>query len=400
MDSIRARFLWQGAEEKFRYHMAKWEMVARPKDQGGLGIINTRLMNECLVVKWIWKIMQEPNALWFKILKAKYLDSRGFFYSNSKGSSQFWQGLHKVKHLFKWGAIYKVENGQHCRFWHDVWIGTVPLKIQYEELFRMVQQPNCSVADCCDEESWELDFKRTLSLQEYNSWLELKESLGDISLSNNSDSVFWALEKNKVYSTKSLYRFLSGSGVTSRVIGFIWKSRLPLKIKFFLWQIFNNKLQVAKSLVKRGWHGSSRCCLCTCLEDIHHIMFTCHLARLVWGMLQDIYCLQNIPKSLGDFSSLWLLGKGPWPKRLIVFVFASFAWALWTCRNKMRIEKKFPKVPTDVIYTGISFMQQWSYLLKEDDRERINQMKEDVLMWLKEFKNKSNTHLMSDIVEF
>jgi hypothetical protein len=138
MDSIRARFLWQGAEEKFRYHMAKWEMVARPKDQGGLGIINTRLMNECLVVKWIWKIMQEPNALWFKNLKAKYLDSRGFFYSNSNGSSQFWQGLHKVKHLFKWGAIYKVENGQHCHFWHDVWIGTVPLKIQYEELFRMV----------------------------------------------------------------------------------------------------------------------------------------------------------------------------------------------------------------------------------------------------------------------
>jgi hypothetical protein len=42
-------------------------------------------------------------------------------------------------------------------------------------------------------------------------------------------------------------------------------------------------------------------------------------------MFQDIYCLQNIPKSLGDFSSFWLLGKGPWPKRLIVFVFASFA---------------------------------------------------------------------------
>jgi hypothetical protein len=44
-------------------------------------------------------------------------------------------------------------------------------------------------------------------------------------------------------------------------------------------------------------------------------------------------------------------------------------------------------------------MQQWSYLLKEDDRERINQMKEDVLRWLKEFKNKSNTHLVSDIVK-
>lgn len=56
MDSIRANFLWQGTEDRFRYHMAKWEMVCRPKDQGGLGIINTRLMNDCLLVKWIWKI--------------------------------------------------------------------------------------------------------------------------------------------------------------------------------------------------------------------------------------------------------------------------------------------------------------------------------------------------------
>ena len=48
MDSIRSTFLWQGAEVKFRYHMAKWEMISRLKDQGGLGIINTRVMNDCL----------------------------------------------------------------------------------------------------------------------------------------------------------------------------------------------------------------------------------------------------------------------------------------------------------------------------------------------------------------
>lgn len=51
MDSIRANFLWQGAERNFKYHMAKWEMISIPKDQGGLGIINTRTMNDCLLVK-------------------------------------------------------------------------------------------------------------------------------------------------------------------------------------------------------------------------------------------------------------------------------------------------------------------------------------------------------------
>lgn len=49
MDGIRAMFLWQGAKEKFRYHMAKWEMVSKPKDQGGLGIITTKIMNDCLL---------------------------------------------------------------------------------------------------------------------------------------------------------------------------------------------------------------------------------------------------------------------------------------------------------------------------------------------------------------
>ena len=38
-----------------------------------------------------------------------------------------------------------------------------------------------------------------------------------------------------------------------------------------------------------------------------------------------------------------------------MFMFAGFSWAIWTTRNKMAIEKKFPKAPSDVIYCAISF---------------------------------------------
>lgn len=80
MDSVRANFLWQGAEDKFKYHMAKWDLASRPEDQGGLGIINTRAMNDCLLVKWIWKIHQEPDEMWYRLIKAKYLDGCNFFF--------------------------------------------------------------------------------------------------------------------------------------------------------------------------------------------------------------------------------------------------------------------------------------------------------------------------------
>jgi len=63
------------------------------------------------------------------VLEAKYLRGKSFFNSTMQVSSQFWQGLHKVKHLFRWGAIHKVENGRHTLFWLDTWVGDSPLKI-------------------------------------------------------------------------------------------------------------------------------------------------------------------------------------------------------------------------------------------------------------------------------
>jgi hypothetical protein len=43
--------MWQGAEDNKKYHIASWDMVARPKDQEGLRIQDTRVINECLLVK-------------------------------------------------------------------------------------------------------------------------------------------------------------------------------------------------------------------------------------------------------------------------------------------------------------------------------------------------------------
>ena len=56
MDQIRGNFFWQGAGGDFKYHMAKMDTICRPRTQGGLGLVNTSLMNECLLTKWIWKI--------------------------------------------------------------------------------------------------------------------------------------------------------------------------------------------------------------------------------------------------------------------------------------------------------------------------------------------------------
>ena len=189
-------------------------------------------------------------------------------------------------------------DGRLCRFWEDCWIQGAPLKIIYNDLYRLIRDPYCHVADCWDEGSWGLDFKRCLSMQQYDSWLGMLNMLNDCSLTDNrADRVIWALEKKNLFTTKSLYRFLTDRGVKSRVAGSIWKSKVPLKIKFFLWQLLNDKLQVAVNLAKKGWKGSMICCLCECTETADHIFFKCYLAKLVWEMFKEVFQLESYPRS-------------------------------------------------------------------------------------------------------
>ena len=63
------------------------------------------------------------------------------------------------------------------KFWQDYWIQDVPLMTSYENLYKMVRVPDCTVSDCWEEGGWFVDFRRILSVWELNSWQELLEEL-------------------------------------------------------------------------------------------------------------------------------------------------------------------------------------------------------------------------------
>jgi hypothetical protein len=49
----RSWFYWQGDIDQKKYHLAKWDIMGRPKDQYGLGIIDLEIQNIYLLSKWI-----------------------------------------------------------------------------------------------------------------------------------------------------------------------------------------------------------------------------------------------------------------------------------------------------------------------------------------------------------
>jgi hypothetical protein len=100
LDFYRSRFFWQSDGHKKKYRLTKWNVICRPKDQGGLGIEVLELKNKSLLCKWLYKLLNE-DGMWQEILHKKYLHSKTLSQVSAKpNDSPFWKGLMNVKEDF------------------------------------------------------------------------------------------------------------------------------------------------------------------------------------------------------------------------------------------------------------------------------------------------------------
>jgi len=196
MDTVRSRFFWRGDPDKFKYHLVNWDNSCLPKDFGGLGILNTRVLNESLLIKWIWRLYnKEPDDQCCQLLQAKYLRDKPFSLCKRQTRSQFWRGLLQVRDKFKWGATFSLGNGKSILFWEEVWIGDTPLRLEFPRLYDYCYNKTSLVSDCWVEGDWRIDFRRSLDQSDLTQWNHLLRVLAQTSISDTEDKVRWALEK-------------------------------------------------------------------------------------------------------------------------------------------------------------------------------------------------------------
>jgi hypothetical protein len=58
IDKLCRKFLWFGGNtvRKKSYYLVAWKSVCRSYNQGGLGIINLKIMNKALLYKCLWRL--------------------------------------------------------------------------------------------------------------------------------------------------------------------------------------------------------------------------------------------------------------------------------------------------------------------------------------------------------
>jgi hypothetical protein len=75
LDNIPMRlfiFLRFGIKEKEGLHLVKWNMIAKPKKEGGWGIKNIYLFGRVLATKRLWRCLMVPS-IWHDVVQKKYL---------------------------------------------------------------------------------------------------------------------------------------------------------------------------------------------------------------------------------------------------------------------------------------------------------------------------------------
>ena len=112
----------------------------------------------------------------------------------------------------------------------------------------------------------------------------------------------------------------------------VWKLKIPLKIKIFLWYLGKGVTLIKDNLIKRKWKGNSLCCFFNNTETIQHLFFDCHAAKFVWNSIYFTFGIQP-PSNITDMLGPWLGGlPHKFRKQLLIGVIA-FCWAIWLTRN-------------------------------------------------------------------
>ncbi|KAL9246131.1 hypothetical protein vseg_019705 [Gypsophila vaccaria] len=106
INQICRNYLWEGQGHYSHSPNVAWEEVCKPIKAGGLGILNSKLMNKALIGKYVWWIAQKEDKLWIRWVHGTYLKSQNWWeYEPTINSSWVWRMVCKTRDELRNGYV-------------------------------------------------------------------------------------------------------------------------------------------------------------------------------------------------------------------------------------------------------------------------------------------------------
>jgi hypothetical protein len=171
-----------------------------PKARGGMGFRDYRIFNQALLARQAWRLLENPDSLCARVLKAKYYPNgelQDTVFTGNASSS--WQAIQYGLELLKKGLIWRIGNGKSVRAWRDPWL---PRSHSYRPVSR---QRKCRIRFVSGflnaQGAWNVPL-----LQEYFLQMDVDEILRiRPSPRGLDDMLAWAPTKTCVFTVRSAY---------------------------------------------------------------------------------------------------------------------------------------------------------------------------------------------------
>lgn len=131
VDKLMHDLIWGFDNNRQSIHLIKLDTVSTPKFLGGLGVKRKHFMNQALLGKLSWQLLQPSATLLYRVLHNKYLHNvsllaaPGYSYAEP---SPTWRAILFGMTLLKRGIQYRINNGATPGFWTDMWTAAGPLE--------------------------------------------------------------------------------------------------------------------------------------------------------------------------------------------------------------------------------------------------------------------------------
>ncbi|KAJ3688916.1 hypothetical protein LUZ61_018080 [Rhynchospora tenuis] len=330
IDRIRRNFIWSSSTNQGRgMHLLSWDRVCLPKSFGGFGLLDLKLQNIALLLRWWWRLSNNPNSLWSasaRRLYAKRDPSVPPILWNTAGSF-FWRDLFSIRLFFQLCTFSQVGSGLATSFWYENWGGSclyycTPNSKPSARRFISLRSAFSSVQELLPSP---MTFQQS----------SLCEVLANLSFTDQPDKLLSKYTSNGIYTASSAYRFLVSAGKIRFPLKCIWKFKVPPSIKFFLLLLAHTRILTQDQLLKRHIYFTPGCVLClqqNC-ETASHLFFLCPFSKQLWHSFGFSNTLASLSSQDSVLLSLQLLFQSAARDRLKLTLIATSLWAIWLERN-------------------------------------------------------------------
>ncbi|XP_073361690.1 uncharacterized protein [Aegilops tauschii subsp. strangulata] len=235
LDKIRRRCLWTKKTEQGDKcnSLVAWELVCKPKSKGGLGVINIKIHNEALLLKFLHKFYNKLDVPWVNMLWDNQYVNQVPHAVDSVGSF-WWKDILKLTPIYRGISRVQVVDGSTTLLWKDLWSSDV-LQSSHPRAFSFALHEDMTVADFWANTELHETFHLPLSALTLSEVQDIQHAASNLYPSTTRTDIWHYTWGAAEYRLKDYYNNFFRNATAHPAFRLLWKSHSTMKIKVFGW---------------------------------------------------------------------------------------------------------------------------------------------------------------------